>query len=840
MIRRTVHEGWQLTAVAGPVPGEIAGRTVPARVPGSAHLDLLAAGLVPDPYLDRNEEALAWAHRAEWRYTTTLAAEPAAPDERVDLAFDGLDTVATVELGGHLLGRVANMHRSHRFDVRALLGADGDGGPLELAVTFHSALAHAEAVERELGRRPHAYQHPFNMVRKMACSFGWDWGPDLQTAGIHRPVRLERWHTARLARVRPLVTVDPDGTGRVEVHAEVERAGLGEETDLALAVTVAGHQAHTHLPAGSTTALVDLAVPGVRLWWPAGHGDQPLYELRVELTTRATASPLAPRPAPLDAEPLDSLTRRVGFRTVTVDTTPDDVGTPFTLVVNGTPIFAKGANWIPDDHFLTRVTRERVERRVAQALGAHMNMLRVWGGGIYETDAFYDVCDERGVLVWQDFALACAAYPEEEPLWSEIEAEARENVSRLASHPSLALWNGGNENLWGHQDWGWREELGDRSWGGRYATELLPAVVAELDPTRPYTDNSPQTPRSTAPDGHPNDAHHGTRHEWDVWNRRDYTTYRDHVPRFCSEFGFQGPPTWTTLTTWIHDDPLTTASPGFLLHQKAVDGQDKLDRGMAGHLPPPATFADWHWATQLNQARAVAFGVEHFRSHWPTTAGALVWQLNDCWPVTSWAAVDSEERPKPLWYALRHAFAPRLLTVQPREGRPTLLAVNDTGVPWRGRLRCRRVTFTGETLASATLSLDVPTRAVAALELPAPLVDPADPGGELLVADAGAARVVHLFAEDPDLAYDPAPLDASAVAVPGGYRVEVRAASFARDVALLADRAAPDAVVDDMLVPLLAGERRSFTVLTSASLDPTSLTAPPVLRSANSLAAGDR
>ncbi|PJE95243.1 beta-mannosidase [Streptomyces carminius] len=828
MIRRTLHDGWQLSATAGPVPTGVAGRTVPATVPGSAHLDLLAAGLIPDPYLDRTEEELVWAHRTDWRYELAFEAVPPAPGERVDLVFDGLDTVATVELDGRTLGSTANMHRGYRFDVRDALRG---GGSHRLAVSFRSALEYAEETERRLGRRAHVYPHPFNMVRKMACSFGWDWGPDLQTAGIWKPVRLERWHTARLARVRPLVTVDADGTGRAEIHVDVERSGRGEDTPLELAADVAGRTGSVTVPAGGTSAVVTVTVPGARLWWPAGHGDQPLYDLAVTLAAFGADGRTGA------GEPLDAYGRRVGFRTVTVDTTPDEIGTPFTVTVNGRPLFVKGANWIPDDHFLTRVTRERIEHRVDQAAGAHLNLLRVWGGGIYETEDFYDVCDERGMLVWQDFPFACASYPEEEPLWSEVEAEARENVARLTPHPSLALWNGANENMWGFRDWGWPEQLEGRTWGLRYYTELLPSIVAELDPTRFYCANSPYSPGAPIDGLHPNDQDHGTRHEWEVWNRVDYTHYRDHIPRFCSEFGFQGPPTWATLTKWIHDEPPAPTSPAFLLHQKAEEGNAKLDRGMAPHLPAPRTFEDWHWATQLNQARAVAFGIEHFRSWWPRTAGAVVWQLNDCWPVTSWAAVDGDGRPKPLWYGLRHACAPRLLTVQPRDGRRVLLAVNDHDEPWTGELRLERQTFAGTVLRSTVLTLDVPARSVARTDLAAPLTGPADAREEVLVATAGGVRAVHLFVGDRELAYDPEPLKAEAVAVPGGYRVDVHAASFARDVAILADRVAPDAVVDEMLVPMLAGERRSFTVTTAAGVDPAALTGPLVLRSANALSA---
>ncbi|WDZ90968.1 glycoside hydrolase family 2 protein [Nocardiopsis sp. HUAS JQ3] len=821
MIRHTLHDGWLLSATSGPVPENVAGRTVPARVPGSTHLDLLAAGLIPEPYLDSNETELAWMHRAGWRYSLTFEADAVEDGERVDLAFDGLDTVATVELNGTVLGTTANMHRGYRFDVRDALRA----GTNELVVDFRSALEYAEEVRGELGERPHTNTHPYNMVRKMACSFGWDWGPDLQTAGIWKPVRLERWRTARLSQVRPLVTVGGDGTGRVEVHADVEWSGSAPGSGLVLAAEVAGVRAAADVAPGAESGVVVVEVPDARLWWPVGHGDQPLYDLSVTLTADGEAGPLG------------SEDRRVGFRTITVDTAPDEHGTPFTVVVNGKPIFVKGANWIPDDHFLTRITRERLARRVDQTVGAHMNMLRVWGGGIYESEDFYDVCDERGVLVWQDFLLACAAYPEEEPLWSEFEAEARENVARLTSHASLALWNGGNENLWGFMDWGWQERLGDRTWGYGYYTDLFPRVVAELDPTRFYADGSPYTPGYAPKEVHPNDEAHGTRHEWTVWNQTDYRAYQDHVPRFCSEFGFQGPPTWATLTDWVHDEPLTPTSPAFLLHQKADDGNGKLARGLSAHLPTPRSFEDWHWATQLNQARAVAFGIEHFRSWWPRTAGSLVWQINDCWPVTSWAAVDGEERPKPLWYGLRRAYAPRLLTVQPRDGRLVLVAVNDTDEAWSEPVSAERQTFGGEVLHTARIELAVPPRSAAEFDLARELLAAGDAKEEVLVATTRDARLVRPFREDVHLSYDPDALTATATPVEGGYRVEVRASSFARDVSVLADRVAPDAEADDMLVDLLAGETHSFLVRTGAEVDPAALTAAPVLRSANSLRA---
>jgi beta-mannosidase len=265
----------------------------------------------------------------------------------------------------------------------------------------------------------------------MACSFGWDWGPDLRTAGLWKPVRLECWSVARLARVMPFVTLDTAGTGRVELRVDLERLADGP---LTLTAEILGHRVESAVNAGAASVTLVVDVPDAPVWWPIGYGEQPLADLTLTLST--------------DDQELDRWQRRIGFRSVELDTARDEIGTAFTFSINGQPVFVKGVNWIPDDHFLTRITAERVERRLDQAIAANVNMIRIWGGGIFESDDFYRACDERGLLVWQDFLLACAAYSEESPFWGEIEAEARENVLRLMPHPSLVLFNGGNENLW--------------------------------------------------------------------------------------------------------------------------------------------------------------------------------------------------------------------------------------------------------------------------------------------------------------------------------------------------------------------------------------------------------
>ncbi|MDT0401751.1 MULTISPECIES: glycoside hydrolase family 2 protein [Streptomyces] len=764
-------EGWTLRHPDG------TGDALPASVPGCVHTDLLTAGLIPDPFLGRAEAEVAWVGRRDWTYETELRPGPGG-HERTELVFDGLDTVAEVLLDGRTLGRTRNMHRSYRFDVTGLSGP--------LAVRFTSAYTEAEAVRAALGERPGAYAEPYQYLRKMACSFGWDWGPTLVTAGIWRPVRLERWSTARIARVRPLVTVE-DGVGQVELAVEVER--FGGATPLIVEAGVGGVRARAAVD--GTAGSVRLRVPDAELWWPRGYGEQPLYD--VELTLLH------------GEETLDSWRRRIGFRTVELDTSADEHGTGFTLVVNGERLFARGVNWIPDDAFPSRITRERYRRRLEQAAAAGVDLVRVWGGGIYESEDFYDACDELGLLVWQDFPFACAAYPEEQPLRGEVEAEARENVVRLMPHPSLVLWNGNNENLWGFRDWDWEPGLAGDSWGEGYYLGVLPRVVAESDPTRPYTAGSPWSGSWLH---HPNDPAHGTHHSWEVWNRTDYADYRLHVPRFVAEFGWQAPPSYATLRRALPGEELTPDSPGMLHHQKAEDGNGKLERGLARHFTvPDGDFDRWHYLTQLNQARAIAAGIEHWRSHWPVCAGTVVWQLNDCWPVTSWAAVDGDGREKPLYHELRRLYADRLLTVRAEGDGLVVAAVNQSAEEWRGTLRLRRMSVDGAVLGEAGAVLAASGRTVGLAEVPAGLV-PAGPQ-EFLVADADdGVRALHFPAPDREIPY-PRP-EFEVALVPDGITVTAR--TLVRDLLLQADRLDPEAVSDRGLVTLLPGEEVTIGV----------------------------
>ncbi|MEU4190556.1 glycoside hydrolase family 2 protein [Kribbella sp. NPDC026611] len=794
---------WTVTAIEGPGPAELLGRAVPATVPGEVHTDLLAAGEIPDPFDGANESDLHWIGRTRWSYRTTFG-WTADGNDRQELVAEGLDTVATVTLNGHELGRTANQHRSYRFDVTGALVA----GDNELVVEFVGPVTAVEAARAKVGSWPHTNLHPYNELRKMASNFGWDWGPDVATVGIWRPIRIESWSGVRIASVRPLASAD----GVLKTHVALAWTDTAAE-HATVTVEVGGTTESATVKPGWDSVVLTNTVNAVDLWWPRGHGEQPLYDVTVTLADH------------------DEWTGRVGFRDITVNVAPDSHGTPFVISVNGKPIYVRGANWIPDDAFVTRLNAETYRTSIQDAVDAGMNLLRVWGGGIYESEHFYDSCDELGILVWQDFLFACAAYSEDEPLWSEVEAEAREAVTRLSRHASLAVWNGNNENIWGYVEWGWREPLAGRPWGAGYYLDLLPRIVAELDPRTPYSAGSPYSFDRFI---HPNDERHGTMHIWDVWNQVDYTTYRKYQPRFVSEFGFQGPPAWSTLTSVVHDAPLDPYGPEMLVHQKAFEGNLKLERGLGEHLPKWKDIDDWHWTTQLNQARAVAYGIEHFRSLSPLNTGAVVWQLNDNWPVVSWAAVDGHGIRKPLWFALKRVYADRLLTVQPRDNGLVVAAHNETDEPWSTEVTVTRRSTArgGEVLARERFALEVGARAATLNDLPESVAVAADAAGEYLEVRAGDASAYWYFVEDTKLKLAGDAYTIEVTPTDDGYDVTVTATALAKDLALFPDRLDAAARVDSGLVTLSADESHTFHVTGGKAPEWIGV---PVLRSANDL-----
>ena len=685
---------------------------IPIPVPKDVHRALLDAGRIEDPFYDRNEDGCAWIEDREWWYRMSFDGpqEPLQPGERLRLVFHGLDTFATIWLNGEKLGDHSNMFREAVFDVGDLVRP----GENTLVLLFDRPLDHVgEEHPDQWGRNPERVS-----MRKAQFGFGWDWGPRLPTVGIWRPIELRRERRASVRGVH-FYTLEIDSKGeRAAVAVRVEVDQFATEDPLEAAITLTA-------PDGTSVAETSLMLDGEgsnltayptvenpRLWWTHDLGEPVLYGLRVELRQ--------------EGEVLDHYESKVGMRTLELDQSPDpdEPGTRFfRFVLNGVPIFARGADWIPADSFVGAIEDERYETLLRAAKEANMNMLRVWGGGIYEHDIFYDLCDSMGLLVWQDFMFACATYPEEPPSFvAEVEEEARYQVRRLRSHPCLALWCGNNENQWIHDRTYWDREDTTVP-GALYYHEVLPRVVTELDRSTPYWPGSP-----FGGDDH-NDRRQGNVHNWEVWHgnsprcfgeesRRDptpenvsYLRYAEDMGRFISEFGMHAAPVRETLRRAIPEDQLYHHSPSMDHHNKD-DPKNKGDDLMLTVTGLPENLDEYVDFSMISQAEGLKFALEHFRRRKPHCSGTLFWQLNDCWPVLSWSVIDYHGFGKAGYYYASRAYSPLLASFKALpDGSIELWLTNDTLSEVKGDVTVRLGTFEGEAVWEENLEVRTPANA---------------------------------------------------------------------------------------------------------------------------------
>ncbi len=801
----TIHDGWRVRQAGGVAPPVAFESPLPARVPGVVHHDLIEAGVIPHPDQGDGEERQRWVGQADWTWTRKLTAEdvpgPEDPAAVIELVFDSIDTVGTVGISGRVLGEVRNQFHPHRFRVDRAAFAGG-----RLDVALRSPLAELERRVDALGDRPvnaDGAWGVYSYLRKAACSFGWDWGPLCPSLGLPGDVRVEVWRDSRIESVRPLVTTCDERLAVVDVQLDLVQdaatRGDGELEAIAQLRAPDGRVFEARIApverAGGVGGSTRLEIPNPARWWPRGRGGQPRHELRVELRRGDVV--------------LDARTRRIGLRTSTLDNETDELGSRFRIEVNGESVFCQGANWIPDGLFPGTTPAARVKERIEQAAAAGFNMLRVWGGGVYESEVFYETCDELGIMVWQDFMFACATYPEEADFPESIAREARWQVSRLACHPSIVLWCGGNENVLAWRNWGWRERMDpERSWGRRYFTELLPKIVGELDPSRPFL---PDSPWSGSVEADPNDPDRGDRHTWDL----KLEAVREMVPRFVSEFGHQAPPARATIEEAIGETALASESvdalAAFESRQRGWGGDEaQYDRWLEEWFSPAGDLDQRLWRMRLLQARATRIAYEWLRLNRDRCGGALIWQLNDAWTGHSWSLIDVAGRPKPAWWAARAACRPRLLAFSVGERGLELGCVNEGRTPWTEEVRVRRIDFAGRDLAADRVRLDAPAFGVDRAAVGADLVLPSDPAGEVLVAETEQGRAFWFYGKDawlslprPDLVFDVAATDR-------GHRIRATAETFIRDLHLDVSRIARGATADRGLDTLLPGDRIEF------------------------------
>lgn len=801
LTRHTPSPTWRLRSVSGNVPANIDGREFDAPVPGDVHTALRHAEAIPHPAIDNNEHLVDWIGRTDWEYRTTLRAldESSAQQECIELVFHGVDTIATASIDGVERGASRNMHRTWRIPVPEL--REGDAS---LSVHLASPVIAAQQERERIGARPSAFSVLPPFIRKKACDFGWDWGPSLPGAGIWRAVFVESWSIARLDGVRPTATVSFDGPqprGRVDIDIDIVRAASAEGTELEIVARLGGQETVMEVTLEHNRVRGSLTIDDPRLWWPAGLGEQELYDLDVVLRG--------------GGHTLDSHHTRIGFRELTVEQAEDADGSAFGITVNGVPLFVRGFNWIPEDTSISSVSESDYRRRVNDALDLGANLLRVWGGGVFESDEFYRACDEAGMLVWQDFLFACAAYPEEDPFTDEVQAEARDNVTRLMPHPSLALWNGNNENLWFWFLHDWEKNLDGASWGEGFYFDVLPRVVADLDPSRSYLVGSPSSGGRWQD---PNDPSRGVVH---LWVPDDYRAYDDTRARFVSEFGFQGPPSRTTFREAVHEEKSAPFSPGVVQRQKAEGGTERINTVLAMHFGVPREFDEWYWLAQLNQARAVRYGVERFRTLEPFCRGTILWQLNDCWPALSWSVIDVADRWKPAAFAVREAFRDRIVVLRFESDGAALFACNSTTTPWEARIDVQRMSPGGQGHA-VEVRATVPPHSSVRLPLDDLFLTETElTPHELLVAttlppgETRVSRSVLLAKTDREFP-DVNPIFALDIQRSSGQvTVRITADVLIRDIVVAADELDPDARCDVNLVTLLPGEDAHWTIQTT-------------------------
>jgi len=691
-----LSKNWKFRLATDTIIPELSNEFYEAIVPGGIHTDLFKNKIIEDPFYRNNEDDIQWIENMDWEYYTIFVAdEDLLMRNNIELEFKGLDTYADVYLNDERILNTNNMFRTWRVDCKKLLRK----GENEIRLIFHSPGKIENSKRDSLG-----FDLPDirGFTRKAPYHYGWDWGPRFVTAGIWRPVSLSAWDDAKINDVRIIQDRIDNDIANIIVEMEIESFGdiegeiqfLLEENKEQRIVKDEIYK----LTKGINNIQLNFDISEPKLWWPNGMGEAFLYRLKYLLT--------------VNGDIIDESKLRFGLRSIELINEKDSIGESFYFKVNNVPVFVKGANYIPQDNFLAEVTEDRYRDVIKSAVDANMNMLRVWGGGIYENDIFYDLCDENGIMVWQYFMFACNMYPGDYPFLENVRNEAIDNVIRLRNHTCLALWCGNNEVDEGWNNWGWQKSLNytdeqnDHVWDSYQAVfhKLLPSILKQYNPEVAYWPSSPKHGW-----GRKESMTEGDSHYWGVWwGEEPFEVYEEKVGRFMSEYGFQGYPDMSTVSSFTIESDRVVDSEVMRAHQKHPRGIDLVETYMERDYQIPKDFSSFLYVSQLLQAEGIKTAIEAHRRAKPYCMGTLYWQLNDCWPVASWSGIDYFGRWKALHYFVRDTYKTFLISVDEKDDMLEVYVVSDSIDEIDAILDLRLMTFEGEVIFSKEIQKKIP------------------------------------------------------------------------------------------------------------------------------------
>jgi beta-mannosidase len=667
----------------------------PADVPGCVHTDLMSNKLIDDPFFGDNEERLQWIGKTFWSYQTAFSIEPEVLSyDNAELVFEGLDTYASVFLNEVLVLTAGNMFRPWRVSCKKMLKAGKNIVRVDFSSPINKVLPRIRRLKVQLPAPMDNGEKTSPYTRKAAYQYGWNWAPRLVTSGIWRPVLLEAWDRAKMTDLHIVQKSVTSSKAQLEVKIELLAT---EETEAKLLVDSPSSKFEApeqivQLRSGQNTVTVTVDIFNPSLWWPNGLGQQPLYDLRARLF--------------VDSKLIDQKSTRIGLRSLELRQQPDQWGKSFQFVINGVSVFAKGANWIPADSFPTRVSVEKYRHLIQSSRDANMNMLRVWGGGIYENDVFYDLCDEMGILVWQDFMFANALYPADKMFLDNVRQEIVEVLKRLRNHPSLALWCGNNEIETGWFHWGWKKRLPASLWDDykKIFHELVPDLCHLYDPSRSYWPSSPSSNLEEDPDS----QRMGDAHYWDVWNQGvPSENHQKQFPRFLSEYGFQSFSEMRTIHAFTQPQDQDLDSPAMTSHQKYTGGNQFIRKYILQNYPEPRDFDSWLYVSQVLQAEVLKEAAEHLRRTMPRSMGSLFWQVNDCWPAISWSSIDYYGRWKALQFYARRFYKDLLISPSLDGDTIRLYVISDRPETTQALLKITLMDFDGHSILENQKGVEV-------------------------------------------------------------------------------------------------------------------------------------